>query len=165
MILPWWIDGAAKFVESFLNKDAEVFEWGSGRSTIWFAQRVKFIWTIEYQYKWLEKVLDMAQTDKLNNISICMLDNKDVEKYSSAIEQVGKKFDCVVVDGRNRVACMKKMMLFLKEKCVVVVDDTHRSKYFVGLELFGKDWNHSTFYDSAPKKNRLTKRTTVFWRG
>jgi hypothetical protein len=176
MLRPWWIEDSVEFVESFLNKDMEAFEWGSGRSTVWLAQRVGFVWTVEHQNQWVDKVIAMAKLHEISNYEILKRDSKDVLQYSNAIssvpylvspscEKVSRMFDCVIVDGRNRVACMRKMIPFLKKTCVVVVDDTHRNKYFEGLELLGRDWNHTTFLDPAPKKNKLTKRTTVFWRG
>ena len=50
--IPWCTYPFIKFIEPKLNKDFSVFEYGSGNSTIWYAQRVKEIISVENDEDW-----------------------------------------------------------------------------------------------------------------
>ena len=53
---PWLTSEAIAFLERWLEPDAVGFEWGSGRSTVWFAQRVRQLISIEHDPHWYEEV-------------------------------------------------------------------------------------------------------------
>ena len=51
---PFYSPSAIRKIESLLNTNSRVFEWGSGISTIWYAKRVKELVSIEHDKTWFE---------------------------------------------------------------------------------------------------------------
>jgi len=56
-------DAAMEFFGSLLRPDSTVFEWGSGGSTIWMAQVVKWVVTVEHNPDWLAEVRRCAREE------------------------------------------------------------------------------------------------------
>src|SRR5580765_7923492 len=54
--LPWFSYAAIDFLECFLESHMKVCEYGSGGSTVFFAQRVKSVFSIEDNTQWFELV-------------------------------------------------------------------------------------------------------------
>ena len=57
--LPWLTYPAIDFLSQFDFSDATVFEWGSGFSTLWWAERCKQIVTVESSAKWIAYIQPM----------------------------------------------------------------------------------------------------------
>jgi hypothetical protein len=53
---PWLTSESVAFLERWLAPDYVGFEWGSGRSTVWFAKRVRQLISIEHDPHWYEEV-------------------------------------------------------------------------------------------------------------
>src|SRR5215204_4452964 len=54
--LPWFSYAAIDFLQDFLQSGMSVCEFGSGGSTLFFARRVKSVYSIEDNPKWFELV-------------------------------------------------------------------------------------------------------------
>jgi len=50
--IPWMTYPFIDFISDRLRPDMEIFEYGSGNSTLWFADRVKRVDVIEHDEKW-----------------------------------------------------------------------------------------------------------------
>jgi hypothetical protein len=59
------VRSAAKWLERHLLPSHVGIEWGSGRSTIWLARRVKFLWSIETNSDWHSRVSTQLRTHEL----------------------------------------------------------------------------------------------------
>jgi hypothetical protein len=51
---PWMTQGAIRFCDASLTREMAGFEWGSGRSTAWFAQRLGSLTSIEHEPGWFQ---------------------------------------------------------------------------------------------------------------
>ena len=139
-IVPWWAPKALEYVESLLSKDMVVFEWGSGRSTVWLADRVAKVYSVEHQLKWknlVEKFLGdrknvtLFHKQYLNwvNPGGAALDYNKHKEYVDVVHEVGEQVDVLFVDGRNRVKCVEHGYKYLKLGGMLVLDDSHRGRY------------------------------------
>jgi len=162
-LVPWWIEESIPFVESLLRKDMIVYEYGSGRSTIWFAERVKKIYTVEYQEKWKNQVEQWAEKKNLKNIDIVFCEQKPSRPYCQTINRVKEKIDFLIVDGRNRVECYKTALKYLSDKTIVVLDDSQRSKYREVKELLLKDKIEKSWSAPLRDNGKRSKKTSVFY--
>src|SRR4030095_1446538 len=54
--LPWFSYGAIEFLENYLQNETRVFEFGSGGSTLFFAQRAQSVVAVEDNAHWCELV-------------------------------------------------------------------------------------------------------------
>lgn len=65
-VLPWLSYRAINFLDALLQPEWKMLEWGSGMSTLWFAQRVGNLTSIEDYEPWYEKV--KPTLSKTNNV-------------------------------------------------------------------------------------------------
>src|SRR5207247_3481434 len=92
------------FLDSWLNPQMSVCEYGSGGSTLFFARRVKSVFSIEDNLRWFELVSRQVKEKFLTNVQIelCPFDFKEPigfeqSAYLHAIPR--EKFNVIVVDG------------------------------------------------------------------
>jgi len=85
---------AIDFLEPRLTKEMEVFEYGYGNSTKWYAERVNSVISLEHNQKWFDYV---ARTIS-ENITLVRKDLKD-QNYVLEISRCKKNFDILTIDG------------------------------------------------------------------
>ncbi len=128
---PQAINAISRYLST--NNQATVFEWGSGISTIWYAQRVRALISIEHHEEWFLKVSGWLQEINSINVDLQYLSpDKDgsFQKYTRSILQYEDNFfDLVAVDGRNRVECVRMAVAKVKLGGYLILDDSHRSRY------------------------------------
>ncbi len=131
--LPWLSRDAIAFIEQWLQPNDFAFEYGSGRSTIWLAQRVNRMRSIEHNIEWSEQVSKEIQLRSLNNVDFQFVksngsDPSDIENYSHKV-LIGiqdQELDFALVDGIFRDHCALAVMGKLKPGGLLVIDDAHR---------------------------------------
>lgn len=110
--LPWLTPEANDFLSRHLTKSHVGWEWGSGRSTAWFASKLQHITSVEHYTPWYNKVADMLRG--VDNVDYCYRPIVDVdhpaaveiEGYAGLIAQVpDESLDFVLVDGALRDHC------------------------------------------------------------
>ncbi len=113
------------------------FEWGSGRSTTWFAQRLGHITSIENDAVWYEQVQETLKHVKISNVSLKLVPLEHayadlyfpyydpLPHYVEAISEVAdESLDFVVVDGHYRQACTWLAMRKIKPGGYLLIDNT-----------------------------------------
>jgi predicted O-methyltransferase YrrM len=129
---PWLARSANSILESFLTKDDVGLEFGSGKSTVWFAERVSALTSIEHDPAWHDKVTKALALRELRNVD-CLLVRKDVEDGEgdcAAYVQIAEKFpmnsfDFVLVDGAYRDSCALASMQLVRPGGILIIDDAH----------------------------------------
>jgi hypothetical protein len=130
---PWLTSEAVAFLERWLRPDFVGFEWGSGRSTVWFAKRVRQLISIEHDPHWYEEVIgrldDKDSRRKVSYRRLAVDDGADRDHpYVSAISEYpdGALHFCLI-DGvtelraRCALACLSK----LKPGGLAIVDNAN----------------------------------------
>jgi len=159
--IPWMNYSFIDFLEPRLDKNLTVFEYGSGYSTLYLAERVKSVISIEYDETWFEKVKqDLSQ--KQNST---LFYYPSTEKYKTAIKDFEDQlFDIIIVDGRDRVECAYQALTYLSENGVLILDDSWRKKYSIIFDYF-KDNGFKYLSISGLKAGGLKiEKTTIFYR-
>ncbi len=134
---PWISPGSIQWLDRHLRKDMRGFEWGSGRSTSWFAQRLDSITSIENDEAWHDTVLETLRVSGLQNVTLKFIpvEHEFRERYSpyypelpayvSAIEIFpAQSLDFVVVDGHYRQPCIWAALSKIKLGGYLLVDNT-----------------------------------------
>lgn len=140
--LPWWNVAATREIELFLKArpGARVFEYGTGASTAWLAQRAGEVITVEHDGAWLEKFSHVLRP--LRNVELLHRETSvDPSQYIDAIKGRGK-FDLIVVDGRRRVDCLSAAKASLSPGGILLFDDSGRKRYRAGIESCGLAETH-----------------------
>jgi SAM-dependent methyltransferase len=134
--LPWFSYAAIDFLEGFLEAHMTVCEYGSGGSTLFFARRVKSVFSIEDNPQWFELVTQRLQQKQLSNavVKLYPFDFKNPTgfEHSSYLHAIpDQRFDIIVIDGSEewtqvRPACFQKAEGRVKTGGIIVVDDSWR---------------------------------------
>lgn len=157
--LPWYTYSFIDFIGDRIRPNMKVFEYGSGNSTLWWSQRVEAVVACEHDKPWYDTISDKVP----ENVDYRYCDLEYGGKYSQLILSFAAEFDCVIIDGRDRVNCAKNILSALKEEGVVIWDNSDREKYAEGysflqtngfrrLDFWGlgpigrKPWCTSIFY-------------------
>lgn len=122
----------------FAGKQAKVFEYGSGISTIWYARRVQSLIAIEHHEEWNHKITDWLKKNKLINVELKYIppENDLFQEYTRSILRYDDNyFDVVAVDGRNRVECVQQAANKVKIGGYLILDDSHRARYQPAFNL------------------------------
>jgi len=158
--LPWVTYSFIDFISERLNKNMDIFEYGSGNSTLWYAKRVNSVISIEHDKKWFEKLKNNIPKNVTINYKK-LIYGGEYAKFPKILE---RKFDIVIVDGRDRVNCIKYSLDVLKSKGVIVLDDSERVIYKDGIRfLIEKDFKRLDFWGISPGLF-YKKCTTIFYK-
>jgi predicted O-methyltransferase YrrM len=117
--MPWLVYSATSYI-SPLVVGKRVFEFGSGMSTLWFADRAREVISVESSLGWYNRVVNC--TRGMNHVRVVYADSRS--NYINAISEVGGKFDVVLVDGLYRNDCLSLVRRYLNTAGLVVVDNT-----------------------------------------
>jgi hypothetical protein len=131
--LPWFAYPAIAWIEARLRGTEQVFEYGSGSSTLWFAQRVRAITTVEHDPSWARSIRQLLPAKGV-------LIERSVEEreeaggdfnhpYVASILDSPDHYDIVIVDGMFRDACALIATTRLRDEGILVFDNSHRSLY------------------------------------
>ena len=128
-----WLTRQANSLLSTLLKPTDVgLEWGSGRSTSWFAQRIKHLTSVEHDEAWYKEVSGRIKSANILNVNY--LFRKLAGEYEkpdrSPYVQVANIFtknslDFVLVDGRYRDICANMALEKICSGGIIVIDNAN----------------------------------------
>lgn len=145
--VPWFNYGVVRFLRSRVKRHMVVFEYGSGFSTQWWEKHAASVDAVEHDAKWAEKVAErLSSRATIRHIEL------DYDgKYCRAILAMEKRYDVVVVDGRDRVNCMRIGLQRLTDDGVIVFDNSQRRHYRDKIEeVKAQGWKEIQFSGLAP---------------
>ena len=136
---PWLTAEATSMLERWLRPDYVGIEWGSGRSTVWFAERVGHLLSVEHHRAWHEAVSAQLAERGITNVDyrLCPCEPERVETpewiaamfasdYVRAVDAFGpKSLDFALVDGMYRSACALAVLPKLRSSALLVVDNVN----------------------------------------
>lgn len=158
--IPWLTYSFLTFMKPRLTKDLTLFEYGAGYSTYYFSERVSHITTIEYDKKWHDFIKD----NLAKNVDIIYQDKDINDKYCRKIKTLNKTFDIILVDGRDRVNCIKQSIDCLTSNGVLILDDSQRDRYQEGIDFLHKKGFKSLEFEGLKAAHIGLSSTTIFYR-
>lgn len=160
--IPWLTYPAIHFLESRSRQltNIDVFEYGSGNSTLWWAKKARFITSVEYYDKWYRKMSEVTP----KNVSLLFAENNNLHDFANTILKSKKRYDVIIVDGRDRVRCALNAIERLKKYGVIIWDNSERKRYQKGIKkLHELGFKQIEFFGPVPIDNKL-ETTSVFYR-
>jgi glycosyltransferase involved in cell wall biosynthesis/predicted O-methyltransferase YrrM len=131
-----WMDDKEKLlITKHFSSDKVMLEWGSGGSTIEFSPQLKKYYSIEHNKEWYENVKNEISVLGYKNINYNFvpqnLPNNDgrqseyaqFKDYIDVVDTFDTKFDIVLIDGRARRLCAKKIIPYLNPGAIVIIHD------------------------------------------
>lgn len=157
--IPWCTYPFIHFIEPRLHMQMDVFEFGCGNSTIWYASRVHSIKAVEHDEAWVK----LVQPRLPNNASVVYRD-LETGSYTEEVKQKGAKYHIVIVDGRHRNKSALNAVDCLTSDGVIVWDNSNLAHYQSGvsaLKLLG--FKRLDFWGISPVTAHLNC-TTIFYK-
>jgi len=156
--IPWFNYSAISFLDSRIDSDLNIFEYGSGNSTRWFAQRANHITSVEHDKDWSDLV-----KLKLPDNATLQLKQSNTE-YPEKIIETDERIDVVIIDGKWRNECVNIAINEVDDHAVIVLDNSNREEYKPAWDqLRGSGYKHVRFKGMAPLLRNQTV-TAVFYK-
>ena len=121
---PWFTYNMVERINEIIRPDWKVIEFGSGRSTLWYAGRVESVHSIEHDREWFEFLSAEIENKGIRNVR---LDLREEADYSSVGDYPDYYFDFAVIDGIKRSVCARNVVMKVKEGGYLYLDNSDRS--------------------------------------
>ena len=158
--IPWVTYSFIDFIKERITKQHDVFEFGSGNSTLFYSKYANHVSAVEHDQEWYEK----CKNTNLNNADLIYCALETGGKYCKSANTTGKKFHLIIVDGRDRVNCCKQAIQALTVDGVIVLDDSERAEYGEAHSFFkSQGFKYLPFSGMAPGVI-ISKYTSIFYK-
>ena len=168
--IPWFSYAAIDYLETWLQPNMSVFEFGSGGSTLFFAQRTKHVSAVENERAWFERVSQRLQEKSIHNVEIQWrpfdVKNPAHFEHSDYLKAMGgTSFDVIVVDGAEewtqvRPICFQHAEQRVNPGGIIIVDDSWR---YTKLSSGSKAKRHQVFRSVGPCRPGVTSTDLYFY--
>ena len=155
---PWLTQQANQILSTLLRQQDVGLEWGSGRSTSWFAQRIKHLTSVEHDEAWYKAVYSKLKVNNISNVNylLCKLDEGNEKTTESSYVQVANTFskeslDLVIIDGKYRSVCANIVLEKIRPGGIIVIDNVERYLPYESISTGSKpnflppisvEWSH-----------------------
>lgn len=116
---PWYTYSMIDFLKERLTDKLQVFEYGGGYSTIWYADMVETVHAVDDSEEWSEIV-----TPQLPQNGEIVYRSSKKEYVNQVLEY--PECDIIVIDGSHRTECIGPTLQALSNQGVIIWDDFHR---------------------------------------
>jgi hypothetical protein len=125
---PWITRRACELLDEWLKPHHVGLEWGSGRSTLWFASRVARLTSIEHDATWFERVRMELERQGIHNVDyrFASISGTEASRYVEAGGGAAESLDFALVDGKLRDACTRVAIDRLRPGGVLVLDNAEQ---------------------------------------
>jgi len=185
--VPWMTYKAARWLDRHLRKDMSVFEYGSGGSTVFFANRVHRLVSVEHDAAWHTQVSEVLEKRGVTSCEYLLREPQPAppdrpsehrwdlytstdrdfagfvfDGYVKTIDAFPDgSFDLVVVDGRARSSCVHHGLPKVRPGGMLLLDDSDRPDYADAVDWIGPR-PRTDFRGISPAAGTLTQGSV--WR-
>jgi predicted O-methyltransferase YrrM len=169
---PWLAPEVIRFLETYLKSSDIGLEFGSGGSTVWFAERVKHLTSVEHNQEWYARIKRRLEEKNVTN-AVYLFAPKTVGDASGANSDYVKvtetipaaSLDFVLVDGTYRSQCVLRSLPLLKSGGMLIIDNVNKylpsksiapNSRSLAAGAADADWN---------QVHHLLKSWRYFWSG
>ncbi|MEA5503468.1 hypothetical protein VB735_10165 [Halotia wernerae UHCC 0503] len=164
--LPWYTYPAIEYLKQFDFSNKNIFEYGSGNSSIFWSSLAKSVTSVEIDPLWFEVI----SKSKPSNLNIYLKEKKS--EYVFFIENGNTPYDLVVIDGSYRYECSKAATKHLSDDGLIILDNSERypklcsdlrSHDLIQVDFFGfgpinyYTWTTSLFFQRKCRLRPLNK--------
>ena len=129
---PWLTRSANSALASLLRPTDIGLEFGSGRSTAWFASRIGFLTSVEHNANWHREVSDRISKLGIGNVNYLFRAAGAEESSGTANPYIAvassfadASLDFILVDGAHRGWCAKGSLPKLRKNGLLVIDNVN----------------------------------------
>jgi len=133
---PWINKYAFNKLNSIINKNSVIAEYGAGKSTLFFAENSLRVYSIESSMVWFESI--KVQLESFTNVILFHADREklSLKSYASSLDNVcSEQLDILFIDAYERNLCIESQWSKVKLGGYLIIDDYHR--YFTFKSKYG----------------------------
>lgn len=116
--IPWYTYPALEYLNQFDFSEKNLFEFGSGNSSLYWASRVNTVVSVESDPQWYSHVKNSLQSNQK------LFLRQDEEGHISCLKEQGVKFDIIAIDGNWRRHCGRRAVDYLKSDGIIILDNS-----------------------------------------
>ncbi len=137
LIFPNYTRPFLEILRTWEMEDWDIFEWGSGHSTIWFGSRCKSLVSVDHSAQQLQAV--QSQLDDLNAMNVTLKLRSPSAPYEidhggeasslvKAIDEDDRFYDCIIINGSfHRNACAVYALKHIKKYGVIILNNANQA--------------------------------------
>ena len=162
--MPWYVPDSIKYIEQIMQPHYIGWEWGSGRSSIWFAKRVTRHYCVEGRRAWYNQITGQIREQDLENKVYLQLAEvtteyefypQEVERYAATIDVMDDgSLDYVIIDGHFRLECLEHCLPKIRGGGYLIIDNSD-------LHTFRKFFNSLKYAEKYVFSNGLWETTII----
>ncbi len=159
--IPWISYPCIYFLKDRIKQDFSIFEYGSGNSTLWLADRSKNLISVEHDKDWFDKMNKSINEKGIKEYAHITLEGG---LYEREILKYHNQVDLLFIDGRNRVKCCFNGINSLTGRGVIIFDNSYRPEYVIAMDALIKNgFKRIDFWGMGPIGHSHTC-TSIFYR-
>jgi hypothetical protein len=116
--IPWYTYPAVEYFRQLDFSGKTIFEFGSGNSSLFWADRAAHVTSVESDPRWHA----LVERSRRSNQKVLLVE--DLEQYPSAIDRTDRQYDLIIVDGKRRFACASAALSHLAEDGMLILDNS-----------------------------------------
>lgn len=155
--IPWFTYPCVEYLKQLDLRDKSVFEWGSGNSTLFWANRCHDVSSVENDPAWYEK----NKSRPKHNVKLFLKVKPD--EYVYTIAECDKKFDIIVIDGIERLACAKLSPKYLADDGIIIFDNSDWDFNFELVQFLREQNLIQVDFSGFSALNVITSVTSIFF--
>ncbi|MHB8981041.1 O-methyltransferase [Thiobacillus sp.] len=165
--IPWITYPALEFLSQFDYSGCNIFEFGAGNSTLYWAARAKTVTAIETDFEWYKKL----KGKKPENVDLLFRD--DVDGFTNAVRLSPLQYSMIIIDSiRYRYNATVSAITNIAPGGLIVFDNSDwypnsckllRETGFIQIDFHGFGavnayaWTTSIFFKESINFNRLAE--------
>lgn len=118
--IPWYTYPALEYLHSFDFAESEVFEFGAGNSSRYWARMARRVVSVEDNSAWFETVCKTAHSNQ--KVILCTA----ADEYVSSLGRQDQTFDVVIIDGKWRDRCGEEAVRYVARDGMIILDNSER---------------------------------------
>jgi hypothetical protein len=164
--IPWYTYPAIEYLKQFDFADKNIFEYGSGNSSMFWAVMANSVTSVEIDPEWFEAIC------KIKSDKLAIHLKQDKIEYVNFIQNGNKLYDLIVIDGAYRYECAKVAVKNIADDGLIILDNSERyptlcaelrTHDLLQVDFFGfgpinyYTWTTSLFFKNQCRLNPLNK--------
>ena len=150
---PWYTYPTTEYLSHLDLSRMSVFEYGSGNSTLWWAQKTKGVVSVEDDKEWFDKIKKNLTLEKTQYLL-------KTEKVNY-IESATNANDIFIIDGQFRRECADHVVKVGGTSLMIILDNSDWHPETVNFLRIALNWVQIDFHGFGPINN-YTWTTSIF---
>ncbi len=123
--MPWLTPEANRLLDALIQPRHHVLEFGSGKSTLYFAERAAQVVSVEHQPTWADRVEAWLKSKNLSS-KVSLIRCLPGQTAEIPFTRPKQQYDFILVDGVDRLNCANNSLPYLKPGGWLILDNINR---------------------------------------